>query len=169
MNQNNNLLLYLCPSDLGYIQIDLDEDNKIIAAIFIDEKDKKRLLEQIEKRTLASKKSEQRIRKALDDYFYHKKDLPRELISTLIRGTEFQKSIWQVISKVNFGETITYTEMAKRAGRPSATRAAGTACGKNPLGLFIPCHRVVRKQGEDYGYSWGAQRKKWLLNFEMSE
>ena len=64
------------------------------------------------------------------------------------------------------GETITYTELAMRAGKPGAARAAGTACGRNPVALAIPCHRVVRTSGEDFGYSWGSDRKKWLLTFE---
>jgi methylated-DNA-[protein]-cysteine S-methyltransferase len=103
---------------------------------------------------------------AFDAYFQEKKDFPLHLLSQNLRGTEFQRAVWKVISEIPFGQVITYSELARRAGKPGAARAAGTACGKNPVALAIPCHRVVRTSGEDYGYSWGFERKKWLLEFE---
>jgi methylated-DNA-[protein]-cysteine S-methyltransferase len=81
-------------------------------------------------------------------------------------GTSFQQSIWTQIAKIPFGETITYTELAKRAGAPTALRAAGTATGRNPLGIVIPCHRVVGKNGGLGGYAGGLDRKKRLLEVE---
>lgn len=144
---------YKCPKELGYLEITLDSENKIRSAIFVDS---------IKSGSSLSKD----ISGELEGYFIEKKNLPNKIISKEIGGTDFQKSVWAVIAKVPFGKTITYTEMAQKVGNPSAVRAAGTACGKNPLALFVPCHRVVRKQGEDYGYSWGPERKKWLLEFE---
>ncbi len=145
---------YTCPKPLGYLEIDLDILGKVRNAIFVNKKQK-------EYKDLPTA-----ITKALDDYFFEKKDLPNSLISKEILGTDFQKSIWLVISTVTFGVTITYTDIAEQVGKPYAAHASGTACGKNPIALFIPCHRVVRKKDEDYGYSWGVKRKKWLLNFE---
>lgn len=156
---SNSLYYYKCPAELGYLEISLDNLNKVKTCIFIDKKNENKS----ETKDVGLPKE---IMISLDDYFYNKKDLPRNLISKEIIGTEFQKEIWRVILGTKFGETITYTDMAIKAGKSDAARAAGTACGKNPLALFVPCHRVVRKQNEDYGYSWGAGRKKWLLNFE---
>jgi methylated-DNA-[protein]-cysteine S-methyltransferase len=152
-NVSNKTYYYECPKPLGYLEITLDSTEKVLTAVFVDTKQK----------TIPLPSG---ISFALDQYFTKQKEIPKKLISKEIFGTVFQKSIWEVISTVEFGKTITYTDMAQEAGRPLATRAAGTACGKNPVALFIPCHRVVRKQGEDYGYSWGIERKKWLLKFE---
>lgn len=83
-------------------------------------------------------------------------------------GTEFQRAIWKQIARIPFGETISYTELAKRAGWPEALRAAGTATGDNPLGIIIPCHRVIAKNGGLGGYAGGLERKKHLLRLEMN-
>ena len=88
------------------------------------------------------------------------------LVPLRFEGTHFQQSIWVQIVKIPFGQTITYTELAKRAGTPTALRAAGTATGRNPLGIIIPCHRVVGKNGGLGGYAGGLDRKKRLLEVE---
>ena len=144
---------YKCPKPLGTLEITLDTKEKVKTAVFVDKKSKALVLPKV-------------VENALDNYFNKKKPLLQSLLSRDLAGTDFQKSIWAVICKTDFGETITYTDMAEMVGNSSAVRAAGTACGKNPIALFIPCHRVVRKQGEDYGYAWGPHRKKWLLEFE---
>jgi methylated-DNA-[protein]-cysteine S-methyltransferase len=84
-------------------------------------------------------------------------------------GTEFQREIWKQIARIPFGKTISYTELAHRAGAPRAMRAAGTATGRNPLGIIIPCHRVVGKDGGMGGYAGGLDRKKSLLKIETHE
>ena len=83
-------------------------------------------------------------------------------------GTEFQREIWKQIARIPFGKTISYTELAQRVGAPKATRAAGTATGRNPLGIIVPCHRVVGKDGGLGGYAGGLDRKKSLLKIETS-
>lgn len=83
-------------------------------------------------------------------------------------GTDFQIEIWRQIARIPFGETITYTELARRAGAPAAIRAAGTATGRNPLSIVIPCHRVVGKDGGMGGYAGGWQRKQRLLEIEQA-
>lgn len=82
------------------------------------------------------------------------------------RGTDFQQQVWEQIAAVPYGESITYTELANRCGRPKAFRAAANACGKNPYGIFIPCHRIKRGDGSLGGYTGGLNRKVWLLNHE---
>jgi methylated-DNA-[protein]-cysteine S-methyltransferase len=84
-------------------------------------------------------------------------------------GTDFQHEIWRQIALIPFGETITYTELANRAGSPSAVRAAGAATGKNPLSIIVPCHRVAGKNGALTGFAGGLDRKKSLLEIEMDQ
>lgn len=88
-------------------------------------------------------------------------DLPLDL-----RGTPFQQRVWQVLRDTPAGETITYTEIARRIGQPKARRGVGQACGANPLAVVIPCHRVLRTDGSLSGYRWGVERKRALLEKE---
>jgi O-6-methylguanine DNA methyltransferase len=81
-------------------------------------------------------------------------------------GTEFQMAVWQVLKKIKPGKTLTYEEVASLAGRPAAIRAAASAVGANPISLFIPCHRVLRKSGDLGGYRWGIDLKKEILKSE---
>ena len=88
-------------------------------------------------------------------------DLPLD-----IRATAFQRSVWQELRKIPFGQTRTYAEIAKRIGQPTAARAVARACATNPAALVIPCHRVVRENGDLGGYRWGVERKEALLKME---
>ncbi len=81
-------------------------------------------------------------------------------------GTEFQREIWQQLARIPFGQTITYGELARRAGRPEAVRAAGAACGRNPHAIIVPCHRVIAKTGALQGFAGGLETKKRLLAIE---
>lgn len=81
-------------------------------------------------------------------------------------GTEFQKSVWKELSRIPYGETICYEELAKRIKKPRAVRAVGAANGKNPLWLIVPCHRVIGKNGSLTGYAGGLSVKKKLLLLE---
>ena len=81
-------------------------------------------------------------------------------------GTPFQKSVWRAISTVGFGETLTYGELAQRAGSLGSARAAGAATGRNPIGIVIPCHRIVGSDGSLTGYAGGLDRKRALLALE---
>jgi methylated-DNA-[protein]-cysteine S-methyltransferase len=81
-------------------------------------------------------------------------------------GTLFQQSVWRAISTVGFGETLTYGELAQRAGCLGSARAAGAATGRNPIGIVIPCHRIVGSDGSLTGYAGGLDRKRALLALE---
>ena len=81
-------------------------------------------------------------------------------------GSEFQKKVWAELAKVPAGQTITYTELAKRIGNPAAVRAVAGACAANPLAMVVPCHRVLRSDGGVSGYRWGVERKKNLIELE---
>ena len=81
-------------------------------------------------------------------------------------GTPFQRSVWKALRKIEAGTTVTYAELARRIGRPTAIRAAGLANGQNPIGIVVPCHRVIGSDGSLTGYGGGLQRKEWLLKHE---
>ena len=83
-------------------------------------------------------------------------------------GTAFQRSVWDAIAKVPRGQTISYAELAERAGSPGSARAAGTATGRNPLSIVIPCHRIVGSDGALTGYAGGLDRKRALLALERA-
>ena len=91
-------------------------------------------------------------------------DLPLD-----IRATAFQRRVWQELQRIPFGETRTYSQIAKRVGNAKATRAVARACASNPVALAIPCHRVVRENGELGGYRWGVDRKQSLLEKENED
>ena len=90
-------------------------------------------------------------------------DLPLD-----IRGTAFQQQVWQALRAIPPGTTATYAEIAKAVGRPKAVRAVAQACAANPLAVAIPCHRVVRTDGDLSGYRWGVERKRKLLDREAA-
>ncbi len=101
----------------------------------------------------------------IQDYFNGENvtwDVPLDMQA----GTELQRRVWDEIAAITYGETITYSELAQRAGNANAIRAAASACGKNPLPLIIPCHRVVGKNGGLGGFGWGLPAKQHLLALE---
>ncbi|MDW8467901.1 MAG: methylated-DNA--[protein]-cysteine S-methyltransferase [Burkholderiales bacterium] len=105
-----------------------------------------------------------RAKRQLAEYFAGKRrrfDLPLDA-----RGTAFQRAVWRAIASVPYGETISYAELARRAGRPGAARAAGAAAGRNPIAIIVPCHRIVGSNGRLTGYAAGLARKRALLALE---
>jgi len=82
------------------------------------------------------------------------------------QGTPFQRAVWKAIAAVAYGETISYKELARRAGHPGAMRAVAAATGRNPLGIIVPCHRIVGADGSLTGYAGGLARKRALLALE---
>jgi len=100
----------------------------------------------------------------LTEYFAGKRkvfDLPLEF-----RGTDFQKSVWEALLEIPWGETKTYGEIAKRIGNPKAQRAVGMANNRNPIAVICPCHRVIGQDGSLTGYAGGLGRKEYLLKLE---
>jgi methylated-DNA-[protein]-cysteine S-methyltransferase len=81
-------------------------------------------------------------------------------------GTAFQRQVWRALRAIPTGTTTSYGELAKRIGRPSAVRAVGLANGANPIGIVVPCHRVIGADGSLTGYAGGLQRKRWLIAHE---
>jgi len=85
-----------------------------------------------------------------------------------LQGTPFQKRVWQTLLKVPRGTTWSYSQLAEKIGNPRAVRAVASACARNPVGLIVPCHRILRCDGSLGGYYWGAERKRALLDMEST-
>jgi AraC family transcriptional regulator of adaptative response/methylated-DNA-[protein]-cysteine methyltransferase len=86
----------------------------------------------------------------------------------IFTGTPFQKSVWQALMKIPYGQTRSYAEVAASIGMPTAFRAVANANGANSLSIIIPCHRVIKSDGDLCGYGGGVARKEWLLNHEKA-
>ncbi|MCP3103786.1 methylated-DNA--[protein]-cysteine S-methyltransferase [Myxococcus sp. K15C18031901] len=99
------------------------------------------------------------------DYFTGRLDII-DAMPTRTAGTAFQREVWTALRDIPCGATITYSELARRIGRPAAVRAVGLANGANPVGIVVPCHRVVGANGTLTGYGGGLERKRWLLAHE---
>lgn len=101
----------------------------------------------------------------LDAYFEGSKEAPD--FDLLFLGTDFQKRIWRLLLDIPYGQTLTYGELAEKAGSPKASRAVGVAVGENPFSIMVPCHRVVGKDKSLTGYGGGYDVKKYLLAHEL--
>jgi len=104
---------------------------------------------------------------ALDEHI--SRGAPRPDVPLDIRGTAFQIKVWQCLLSIKEGDVMSYGEVADLIDKPKAVRAVGTACGKNPVGVLIPCHRVLRGDGALGGYRWGLERKRTLLDMERKK
>ena len=100
----------------------------------------------------------------LDEYFAGRRK--KFDVKAAFTGTSFQSKVWQELLKIPYGKTISYADLAKAAGNPKACRAAGSANGKNPIAIIIPCHRVIASNGGLGGYAYGLEAKKQLLDLE---
>jgi methylated-DNA-[protein]-cysteine S-methyltransferase len=101
----------------------------------------------------------------LDEYF--KGVRKRFSLALLPQGTAFQRLVWQQLKRIPYGKAVSYGDVARAIGKPQAFRAVGGANNKNPIGIIIPCHRVIGSDGKLVGYGSGVWRKEWLLNHEM--
>ena len=105
-----------------------------------------------------------RTRQQLEEYFARARttfDLPLDSA-----GSAFQRRVWDALRAIPYGTTLSYSELARRLGDVSATRAVGAANGQNPIPIIVPCHRVVGAHGELTGFGGGLDRKRWLLEHE---
>jgi methylated-DNA-[protein]-cysteine S-methyltransferase len=84
------------------------------------------------------------------------------------QGTAFQRRVWHELRGIPFGSTVSYAEIARRLGQPTAVRAVGAANGRNPIAIIVPCHRVIGANGTLVGYGGGLERKQWLLRHEAA-
>lgn len=120
-----------------------------------------------ENNTINASEITHRCKQQLIEYFDHKRkrfDLPLDQ-----HGTLFQKSIWACLTQIPFGQAVSYRDIAAMANNRKAARAVGTANGKNPISIIVPCHRVIGSNGGLAGYAGGLNRKAWLLTHEGIE
>ncbi|OAI43269.1 cysteine methyltransferase [Verrucomicrobia bacterium SCGC AG-212-E04] len=104
------------------------------------------------------------VAKQLREYFEGKRrdfDIPLD-----VEGTDFQMKVWDALTKIPFGRTASYADVARKIGKPKAMRAVGMANGRNPVSIVVPCHRVIGADGSLTGYGGGLDRKKILLDLE---
>ena len=144
------------PSALGLLKIGTAGD-KVFRISFASEQDSPSLPTAASERAYAQ----------LQEYFAGRRtvfDLP-----AIWQGTPFQIAVWQAICRIPYGKTGTYQELAAAIDRPGALRAVGQAAGKNPLAIFIPCHRVIRSDGSLGDYAFGIERKRALLRLEHGQ
>ncbi|MEI5519131.1 methylated-DNA--[protein]-cysteine S-methyltransferase [Streptomyces brasiliscabiei] len=100
---------------------------------------------------------------------YFAGELTEFTVPLRLHGTPFQRTVWEQLVRIPYGETRSYGQLADALGNPKASRAVGLANGKNPVGIIVPCHRVVGSDGSLTGYGGGTERKRRLLDFERGE
>ena len=154
------LLTDYLESPIGTIEI-VASSAGLYSVKFIDNKPK------LPKGKIKSNRTIIQAKKQLKEYFSGKRK--KFELQVDIGGTDFHMKVWNEIIKIPYGDTITYTQLAKRMGNENLSRAVGTANGKNPIWIIIPCHRVVGMGGELTGYAGGLWRKQWLLELEGTQ
>ncbi len=148
----NQIFISHLEAPIGIIEIIADDKN-ILSVLFSDNKKNENTNEILEICKLQ-----------LNEYFSDSRkefDLP-----LYFSGTDFQNKVWTQLQTIPFGKTISYLQLAKNLGDSKCIRAAGTANGKNPFAIIVPCHRVIGKDGSLTGYAGGLWRKQWLLEHE---
>lgn len=105
------------------------------------------------------------IEKQLNEYFSRQRKVFNVPMKTM--GTSFQEDIWDILTRIPYGATCSYKDIAVKIKRPQAVRAAGTAIGRNPISIIIPCHRVIASNGSLAGFAGGLDRKRILLDLEQ--
>jgi methylated-DNA-[protein]-cysteine S-methyltransferase len=151
-----NLKVAYFESPIGVLKISAT-DEQIVSVLFFDSTPEK-----VREETPLLNSCVQQ----LDEYFSHKRQ--QFDLSLLLNGTPFQKRVWDKLLGIPYGRTSSYLEIAIRIGNPKAIRAVGSANGKNPIAIIIPCHRVIGANGKLIGYGGGLWRKEWLLKHEQS-
>jgi len=140
-------------SPIGLIEIE-SSAGAVTSLVFVDERRSEMLKDEV---------GEEAARQVAE-YFDGKRrdfDVPVDL-----RGTRFQALVWNQLLTIPFGQTVSYADVAKAIGKPTAVRAVGAANGQNPVSIIVPCHRVIGNDGRLTGYGGGLWRKQWLLKHE---
>ena len=145
-------------SPIGYLEI-IANDNALVAI-----KQAQAVPAKAKNNSSTSNKVINQTITELKDYFSGKTKQFSVPIS--FKGTEFQNKIWNTLLTIPYGQTTSYAEIAKKIGNPKAVRAVGSAIGRNPIPVIIPCHRVITSDGKMGGFAWGIDVKKELLKVE---
>ena len=154
MNNFDEFIEYY-DSPIGILRINANA-NELSAVVFVDD------IQQPAKPNAATKMTKIQ----LTEYFAGTRqqfDLP-----IAVTGTDFQRQVWQQLKMIPYGKTSSYQDIARQINNPKAVRAVGSANGKNPLTIVVPCHRVIGSDGSLTGYAWGVSRKAQLLELETT-
>ena len=162
-----NLILDRLASPVGEVLLVVDAGGAVRALDFHDYEDRLRRLLRLHYGAvvLTEGRAPEAVRRAVEAYFAG--DLAAfDAIRVETGGTVFQRAVWRALRDIPAGETRTYGQLAQAVGSPKAVRAVGLANGSNPVGLVVPCHRVIGANGSLTGYGGGLSRKQWLLDHE---
>lgn len=147
--------VYYYKSPIGILKLICTKD-ALVSVDFVDK---------YKENTNQPTKIELTCKEQLDKYFNG--DLIEFDIPLMLeKGTEFQQSVWKALIEIPFGQTRSYKDIAKHIDNPKAVRAVGGANNKNPIGIIVPCHRVIGSNGKLVGYASGLKNKEWLLTHE---
>lgn len=164
-----NLLIDRFATPIGEMVIVADHDGNLRAADWTDHNDRMMNLLQCHYGkhgfALESSSDPGGLSQMLENYFAGELT-SIDSLPTQTHGTPFQREVWKALREIPCGTTVSYGELARRIGRPNAFRAVGLANGANPIGVVVPCHRVIGSSGSLTGYGGGIGRKRWLLNHE---
>lgn len=162
-----HLLLDRHTSPIGTILTVTDTEGYLRALDFLDYEARMARLLRLHygSYTLVDGPPDRRIATALAAYFERGTDTLGE-IAVRTGGTDFQRQVWAALRTIPAGVTISYGDLAKRLGRPAASRAVGHANGANPIAIVVPCHRMIGSDGALTGYGGGLHRKEWLIAHE---
>ena len=150
---------------IGELTLIADEDILVASGFYGIENLKNRILDQDRHQKIKYSKSIPIISELVEAYF--EGDLNSiNAIKVRQSGAKFSQEVWKALRKIPSGKTLTYTELAARAGSKAAIRAAGTACGQNLIAPIVPCHRIIKSGGAIGNYAYGIKIKEWLLSHE---
>jgi methylated-DNA-[protein]-cysteine S-methyltransferase len=160
------LFLDRVPSPLGTLTV-VTNENALVALDFDDYAERMQRLLRVHYGDFTLRTGRERlgVRHALDAYFAGDLRAP-DTLPVHTNGTEFQRAVWRALREIPAGTTLSYGALARRLGKPQAMRAVGLANGANPIGIVVPCHRVIGANGTLTGYGSGIARKRWLLEHE---
>lgn len=149
------------PSPIGDLTAVIDSDGALVRLLFPDQPFRQSGDAVWDEARCAHVKTQ------MDAYF--RGELRAFTLPLAPRGTDFQRRVWDELTRIEYGDTITYRDLAERVGRPTAVRAAGRANATNPIPIIVPCHRVIGVDGSLTGYGGGLALKEWLLDFEGAD
>ncbi|MEM8929614.1 MAG: methylated-DNA--[protein]-cysteine S-methyltransferase [Acidobacteriota bacterium] len=156
-------------SPIGALGLAVDDVGRLVSIVFLDASG---MALQVltatysETELIADDARTAEVARQLDEYFAgDRRDFDLDLA---LDGTDFQRSVWELLLDIPCGETRSYLDLARTLGRPGASRAVGGANGSNPVPIVVPCHRVITTAGGLGGFGGGLDRKRWLLDFEQA-
>ncbi|NKY48964.1 methylated-DNA--[protein]-cysteine S-methyltransferase [Nocardia vermiculata] len=155
------------PTPIGPFTVILDADGAVLASGWTSDAEKLRAVVHPTLRPAALRRYDAlgEVTEIVERYHEGEWDAI-DTVAVRQRSGPFLEHAWSVLRKVPAGDPLTYTEFARRSGRPDATRAAANACARNATALFVPCHRILRTDGSLGGFRWGLACKRWLLAHE---